>query len=383
MKSKMTTSRGRWWESGRTMPDPIDTAYQRALAAARERSFQLTRQGVDRLYRALAEVLNRLTADEESGIINAARAEQLRQEVDALLRGFRREMVRTGEETIGQTLIDVVEIHRRISRELFRRYGPAGLDSAAILQAFDRLPARALAAMVSRPNAATFRTLVNRRIQGLTSEIDTFLDAAVARGVSAGRASKDLASIMARDDIRLRMQLTNVARSDLQVGASVAVDYGLDDAETKALRGLLYDARRIVVTETNSAHREANAQAMTESPVVVAAQWQLSGRHFKTDACDVLAETDAYGYGPGFYPPDAWPVHPHPHCGCYAGRTKFRRPSEWAQPKPASNPLGVDPRDDGITARFASDWTDNERARQQAAFAQAVAIGERSRRRAA
>lgn len=356
-----------------TPAEEIDSAYRRALRLSRERSFRLTRGGVFRLYLALAEVINRLAAEEATGIITPDRAEALRQEVDALLGGIRRELITATEESVGGTLVDVVEIHRQVTRELFRRYGPSGLDAARVLASFDRLPIRALAAMTSRPNAATFRTLVNRHIQALAPEIDTFLDAAVARGVSVGRASKDLAALMARDEPELLRLLDRpeIFESAVHRGAGTIEwgAYGIDKTEVSAVRSLLYDARRIMVSEPNNAHRTATAAAMDESPVVIAAKWQLSGRHFRADICDVLATNDAHGYGPGFYPPDAWPDAGHPHCGCYQGRAKFRRPAEWARPKGPSRPLEIDPRDPIHTAEWAADWTEAERDRYQRQFA--------------
>lgn len=367
------------------MPDPIETAYRRALAAGRERGFQLTRQAVDRTYRALAEVLNRLTAEEAGGMITAERAERLRQETEALLRGLQADIVRSGEGAIGRTLTDIVEVHRRVTGELFRRYGPPGLETVAALSNFDRLPARALATMVSRPNAGTFRTLVNRRIGGMASEIDTLLDAAVARGAPAGRVTRDLARLMARDDPRLLRLLDRpeIFEGRLHRGVGT-IEWAstLADDDVKALTGVLYDARRIVVTENNTAAMEATAQAMTESPIVTGATWELSGRHFHEDACDVLANSDLYGMGPGVYPPDRWPARPHPHCACMQGRAVFRPPSEWAQPKPQSPGLATDPRRPDLTDRWAEEWTENERERQQVAFAQAVAFGEQARRAA-
>lgn len=93
--------------------------------------------------------------------------------------------------------------------------------------------------------------------------------------------------------------------------------------------------------------------------------------------CDLLAETDAYGYGPGMYPPDKWPVAPHPHCACSAGEVIMRPPSEWAQPKGPSRPLDIDPSDQRHTARWAERWTDRTRERYQQTFAAILAEADR------
>ena len=300
------------------MPDPIDNAYRRALELARQRSFQLTRTGVQRLYRSLADVLNRLTAEEATGIITSDRAERLAREAEALLRALQRELILAVDRSVGGTVVDIVEIHRRITESLLRDFAPSGMDMAAVLSSFDRIPVRALAAIASRPNAATYRTLINRRITAMAAEVDLFVESAVARGVSAGRASKDLARLMARDDPRLLRLLDRPEIFESAVHRGVGTiewgTYGIDEEDVKALRGILYDARRIMISEPNNAHRAATAAAMDESPIVVAAKWQLSGRHFREDICDMMASADAHGYGAGFYPPSHWPDAPHPHC---------------------------------------------------------------------
>lgn len=363
------------------MPDP-SALYRRALLLARDHAYALNRTGVERLYRAFAEVLNRLAAEEGTSILTREHAERFRQQVDAMLRALQQELTRTTEASVGSTLVDLVEIHRQATNALFRQ---AGLTMAVRLN-FDAVPARALAAMLSRPGAVDFQTLYRRKIQAFAPEIDTFLDAAVARGVSAGRAAKDLARIMARDDPKLTALLDRATgiTKDLHRGAG-AIDYeayGLDEVDAKEIRGLLYDARRIQVSETNNALRAANDAAVAESPTVLATQWQRSGRHHVPDVCDVLAETDAYGYGPGFYPAGKFPVAPHPHCGCYAGQAKFRSPKDWNNPKPAPRPLAIDPTDAAHTERWADAWSDREREVYQSQFAAILRENTRERRAA-
>lgn len=358
------------------MPTPPEDAYRAALLYARRHGFRINREGVERLYAAFAEALSRI-AEEEDVVLTADRAESLRQQIDLILRALNRAMVSNVERSAGQSAVDVAEIHREVTRELVRRYGEGGRAAAAVAAVFDRVPLRAVQTMVSRANAATYRTLFNRRITALAPEIDTFLEAAVARGVSAGRAAKDLARIMARgpidtaDAAAFRRALERVLPEDIHRGAGT-IDfgaYGLEEHDLKALRGLLYDARRIQVTETNRAFVEANALSMAESPLVTAAKWQLSGAHPRVDECDLFAETDAYGYGAGFYPPDRWPVNPHPHCLCSPGAAQLRRPSEWGTPKPPSNALRIDPTDPHWTDRYAAVWSERERERNQEMFA--------------
>lgn len=372
-------------------PAPIATAYRRALLLARDHAYAVNRAGVERTYRAFAETLARLAAEDAGGVLTPSRAERLRREIDALLGELQRTLARQTEAAAARVAIDLVEIHRRATEQIARRVAPG----VAIAAEWDRVPVRAIQAMLARPNAATFQTLYARSIARAAPEIDTFLEAAVARGVGAGRAAKDLAGIIASRggvgadvaDVRaFERAFRAVDTGTLHVGAGVldydalAEAYGLTDADVGALRKLLYDARRIQVTETNTAHRAANDAAMEESPLVLAAQLQLSGRHHVPDICDVLATQDAYGYGPGFYPVGMVPLAIHPHCGCYTGQAIFVRPADWGKPKPPPRPLGIDPRDARHTAPWADRWTEKERERYQQQYVQIIAESESARR---
>ncbi len=48
--------------------------------------------------------------------------------------------------------------------------------------------------------------------------------------------------------------------------------------------------------------------------------------------CDDLAEADDHGFGPGFYPPEEFPIAPHPNCACGAGAVIMRPVAEWGTP---------------------------------------------------
>jgi hypothetical protein len=99
--------------------------------------------------------------------------------------------------------------------------------------------------------------------------------------------------------------------------------------------------------------------------------------------CDVLAESDFYGYGPGMYPPDKWPLAPHPFCACsQAGPVLFRPPSEWGTPKPPSRALQADPGDTRFYAAHSERWTERNMERQQAVVRGVIAEVEQLRRAA-
>ena len=69
-----------------------------------------------------------------------------------------------------------------------------------------------------------------------------------------------------------------------------------------------------------------------QSPAVKSVVWTLSTRHgslqSSPDECDFLASQNAFDLGPGHYPPEKVPSHPHPNCEC---RTTVvtKRPDQW------------------------------------------------------
>src|SRR5690606_16184845 len=105
-------------------------------------------------------------------------------------------------------------------------------------------------------------------------------------------------------------------------------------AEAKRVKSILYDSRRIAVSEINNHLRLANQASLVQGHVVKAATWQLSGRHAglpsSPDECDDLATQDKYGLGPGAHLVEYWPDAPHPFCGCTQGAPLFYHPvSTW------------------------------------------------------
>lgn len=59
--------------------------------------------------------------------------------------------------------------------------------------------------------------------------------------------------------------------------------------------------------------------------------------------CDLLEQTDFYGFGEGFYPPEAFPVAPHPNCGCTQGEVQMRPVEDWGSPREAAEQVsGLD-----------------------------------------
>lgn len=86
-----------------------------------------------------------------------------------------------------------------------------------------------------------------------------------------------------------------------------------------------YLAERIARTEISAAWGDGFLAKHREDDDVIAFRWLLNSRHPRYDICDIHANVDLYGLGPGVYPKDRYPKRPaHPHCMCpiepvYAG----------------------------------------------------------------
>jgi hypothetical protein len=347
----------------------INPRYRDALLEARERGFTMVRRGEQRLLATYAEMLVRISSDAQAGILTAERARALYSETLGAMVRFEAELATLTIQGRAATARAVQNVHHSALMDLYRQAGVA--PPAGVL---DRVATNALASMVARrENAMAMETVARRKLQAVASQLDTMLQAGVARGIDAGRGTMDVARMLAGDDTRILAMLDRMgAPRDLTVGlreGAGVVDWerwGVEPGDVKEIRTLFYDARRIQVSEMNNALREANTEALVESPVVTAAAWQVSGRHDfgNPDECSVLATADYYGLGRGVYPVGKFPLAPHPHCACtQGGPVKFRRPSEWGQPKPPAERLGKRPDDPEVTARFASKWTDNRRQR--------------------
>ena len=82
--------------------------------------------------------------------------------------------------------------------------------------------------------------------------------------------------------------------------------------------GVRYASMRLARTEVNNAFHAHTIATVGDAPWVTAIKWNLSRSHPKADDCDMLATQDAYGLGPGKYPPRDTPRKPHPQCFCVA-----------------------------------------------------------------
>lgn len=69
--------------------------------------------------------------------------------------------------------------------------------------------------------------------------------------------------------------------------------------------------------ESVEAYRRSYIEQSKNKPGVIGMAWHLSPtRHPVPDECDIYAHQNAYKLGPGVYPADKVPHHPHPLCLC-------------------------------------------------------------------
>lgn len=291
------------------MPTTPSNAYTRALLLARKRGYGVGAAGVKRMLAALRDAIKELEST-STATMTTARAIALRTQIRALLPELESIIATETRRTVNLTTQSVVDIHARVIRQIAKDIAPDALP--ALLRRLSETPVRALTVIAARKsNAATFRTLARRNIQDVAPALDVVIESGVARGLSAANLTKDVAKVLAGSDI-------NYAA------------YGVSSSDLAGARTLLYDARRIAVTETNNALREANRSALLDAGIVEGATWQRSGRHAglpsSPDACDDLAEATGYNGEPGAYRIEDWPLAPHPFCACVQGGPVYFKP---------------------------------------------------------
>lgn len=321
------------------MPDStID--YYRALLNARNQLFRGTgspRIAIELLYRVYSQTIQAIQRDFGEGIITAERADALTRQINARLNRMGRQFEAITENQIRRSMDLVVEAHQRGTVKAFES---AGIDAGISVQ-WHRVPEQAVIAMNMKRGLGTrysFRTLIRRRVVDLQEEVKDFVQSVVARGAAADRSARELATMMAGEnsEIIAALRRTGNIKLDPRLLKQSLKAGEISQDEYKQIKSLLSDARRIVISEVNTAFREADTVAAFHSPVIGYLRWQTSGRHdtldSSPDVCDIYEQADQFGLGPGVFPIGNFPTGPHPYCGCYSMKV-FRDPSEWNQPK--------------------------------------------------
>lgn len=80
-------------------------------------------------------------------------------------------------------------------------------------------------------------------------------------------------------------------------------------------RRALYNNEMLARTEMARADAMGFARKLEESPYIEMVKIVLDARHNVIDECDMIANADLYGRGPGVYPADRYPQWPY-HTGC-------------------------------------------------------------------
>lgn len=286
------------------MPSKKSTkaVFAAGLKESQRTGYKLSREAVETLKKGFEDAIKDLVRDQSDNPIVRAQQQELKKELRAMVRELKTLMSETTREGVQSTVKDIAAIHAEVVKDLVK--GVAGTQAAReAVQRFNRIPIRAVAAMNAK-RGDPFQTLIERNIAEAAPELDVLLTRAISQGMSPARLTNDIADLL-------------VGENPVGLG-----EYGLDPSDVSGVRTLFSDARRIAVSETNNALREANTISLQESPVL-AAKWQRSGRHAalkqKRDRCDDYAEEDRFGLGPGMWLVEHWPEAPHPYCACVQG----------------------------------------------------------------
>lgn len=123
-----------------------------------------------------------------------------------------------------------------------------------------------------------------------------------------------------------RGQVSELRTPALRSGYTQALDAfakGAGDARLAKVMDVAYQERmryfanRIAQTELSRAYADERSREFMADTGVTVLQWRMSGTHPRVDICDMHANLDKYGLGPGCYPKEKAPKPPaHPFCRC-------------------------------------------------------------------
>lgn len=91
-----------------------------------------------------------------------------------------------------------------------------------------------------------------------------------------------------------------------------------------------YNARRLLQNEQARAFSDAYVKQLEDTGTAL--KWNLSSKHPRPDVCDMHANANIHGLGPGIYPNGSQPMCPaHPGCRCFL--TMVRKPQRDGRPQ--------------------------------------------------
>jgi len=294
---------------------------------------ELLPEVVFKMYVEFADMLERVVTDFKGGKITEDRATLLKRSISSRLHDLGRRLNISGDGAMVEAAELAVSAHEEALVEVGRMSGVTLNVSLA------EVPYLALENMYARRGlglSSSFKTLINRHLGYMASDVDRFLTSAVARGVSGRRGGQNLAKLLSRNDPALLKVLGHLGPRGGRTRAAIKAGIEISGDELKKAKSLLFDSYRIMVHETNMAYSEADTYASAISSVVDLLRWKLSGRHMSVpsspDVCDIYAEGDLHGLGKGLFTPENVPTLPHPFCLCRTSKV-LRPPSDWYEPK--------------------------------------------------
>lgn len=299
--------------------------------------FEARSQAMTIMPRDVRIALARIYVQEMDRVLTRYELEEITQEeAERLMEDLGRALVRYGQRSelaVKRAIVQMMETMATAHEEAFAMAVEA--TDSPVRASFASVPTDAYEQMFLRRSMGvteSYKTL-SRYPLAYGKMLERALDEGVLRGGTYTEVAKGIASGLAGGDPYLQRVTEQYGlRGGLRRAARA--EGAVFDAEASAVaRRVGYDALRISRTEMQAAYWEADRVASIASPVTSGLKINLSHRHPLPDVCDLLAKLDLYGMGPGVYPADAAPAHPHAHCFCYFTH-EIRDDEEWDMPKP-------------------------------------------------
>jgi hypothetical protein len=166
------------------------------------------------------------------------------------------------------------------------------------------------------------RILEVRQREGVVADMPRYIERLrEAAHIGGDKLQKEL---RAAEEYARRLGSVDRANTSMRAGTEELIKRlrraNAEDIDTAVARWLedkaQYQAKVIARHERNEAHRTAYQRSMRDKPWVKGFKFALSPSHPRPDICDLLANQNLHGLGPGGYPVGSVPSTPHPGCTC-------------------------------------------------------------------
>lgn len=305
---------------------PLSIAsYQRQIEAARAAGLALSRAQERAFLKLLEQYAEELASRVSAGLATRGEEQALAIATE-IIQQLTRDMAVATRNGVTLSAERIADIYARATLNLMSSAG-GGITTDVL----GGIGARAAAAVLARPElAASFRSIQRDSVRA----VDRILKRALLRGITGPQLGRELRlHVLGADAFPAQLLLD---RRRIGYEAIRRMGYEATAENLKAVRKdagqVAARAQLIARTEPMNAEWEVHRQGAIDSPVVEAIEWRLSGRHEVPDQCDVLAQADLYGLGPGRYDPRALPRRPHPRCLCLQIDV-IADPENWGKPR--------------------------------------------------